>query len=57
MKALQINCNRFEQKNKFETSDSKEQINFIGSLDEDNASMLFIINKSEETTFEFHKIL
>ena len=32
---------------------SKEQINFIGRLDRDKATMFFIIEKSEETTFDF----
>ena len=36
-----------------ENPDLKEQINFIGRLDEDNATMFFIIEKSEETTFHF----
>ena len=36
-----------------ENPDLKEQINFIGRLDEDNATMFFIIEKSEETTFDF----
>ena len=31
----------------------KEQINFIGKLEDDEATMFFIIKKSEETTFEF----
>ena len=31
----------------------KQQNNFIGRLDENNATMFFIIEKSEETTFEF----
>ena len=35
-----------------------QQINFIGKLDKDNgATMFFIIEKSEETAFNFHKIL
>ena len=29
----------------------KQQINFIGKLEEDNATMIFLIEKSEETTF------
>ena len=33
--------------------DLKQQINFIGRLDEENATMFFIIEKSEEKTFEF----
>ena len=31
----------------------KQQINFIGKLEDDRATMFFIIEKSEETTFEF----
>ena len=34
-----------------ENPDLKQQINFIGRLDEDNATMFFITEKSEETTF------
>ena len=30
-----------------------KQVNFIGQLKEDEATMFFIIEKSEETTFEF----
>ena len=34
--------------------DLKQQINFIGKLEEDNgATMFFIIEISEETTFDF----
>ena len=33
--------------------DLKQQINFIGKLEDDRATMFFIIEKSEETTFEF----
>ena len=36
-----------------ENSDLKQQINFIGKLEDDRATMFFIIEKSEETTFEF----
>ena len=37
-----------------ENPDLKQQINFIGTLEEDNgATMFFIIEKSEETTFNF----
>ena len=35
-----------------ETSDLKQQINFIGRLEEDT-TMFFIIEKKEETTFDF----
>ena len=31
----------------------KQQINFIGRLEENNAKMFFIIEKEEETTFDF----
>ena len=36
-----------------ENPDLKQQINFIGRLIDDTATMFFIIEKSEETTFEF----
>ena len=36
-----------------ENPDLKQQMNFIGKLEDDKATMLFIIEKSEETTFEF----
>ena len=36
-----------------ENLDLKQQINFIGRLEENNATMFFIIEKKEETTFDF----
>ena len=36
-----------------ENPDSKQQINFIGRLEENNTTMLLIIEKKEETTFDF----
>ena len=36
-----------------ENSDLRQQINFIGKLEDDKATMFFIIEKSEETTFKF----
>ena len=36
-----------------ENPDLRQQINFIGKLEDDKATMLFITEKSEETTFEF----
>ena len=36
-----------------ENLDLKQQINFTGKLEEDEATMFFIIEKSGETTFEF----
>ena len=36
-----------------ENLDLKQQINFIGRLEENNSTMFFIIEKKEETTFDF----
>ena len=36
-----------------ENPDLKQQINFIGRLEESNATMFFIIEEKEETTFDF----
>ena len=36
-----------------ENPDLKQQINFIGRIEENNATMFFIIEKKEETTFDF----
>ena len=36
-----------------ESSDLKQKINFIERLEENNATMFFIIEKKEETTFDF----
>ena len=36
-----------------ENPDLKQQINFIGRLEENNATMFFIIEKKEEITFDF----
>ena len=36
-----------------ENPDLKQQINFIGRLEENNATVFFIIEKKEETTFDF----
>ena len=44
------------KKIKLEKPDLKGQINFTGRLDEDNATMFFIIEKSEETTVDFSQI-
>ena len=35
-----------------ENNDLKQQINFIGRLDKDNATMFFIIEKKEGTTID-----
>ena len=39
------------KKIELENPDLKQQINFIGRLEENNATMFFIIEKKEETTF------
>ena len=36
-----------------ENPDLRQQINFIGKLEDDKGTMFFIIEKSEQTTFEF----
>ena len=36
-----------------ENPDLKQQINFIGKLEDDRATMFLMIEKLEETTFEF----
>ena len=36
-----------------ENPDLKQKINFIGKLEENNTTMFFIIEKREETTFDF----
>ena len=38
---------------KLENPDLKQQINFIGGLEEDNATMFFIIEEKEEATLDF----
>ena len=40
---------------KLENFDLKQQINFIERLEENNVTMFFIIEKKEETTFDFSK--
>ena len=42
---------------KLENLDLKQQIHFTGRLEGNNATMFFINEKKEETTFDFHKIL
>ena len=36
-----------------EKPDLKQQNNFVGKVEDDNATMIFIIEKSEGTTFNF----
>ena len=42
----------FSRQIELEYPDLKQQIDFIGRIDENNATMFFIIEKKEETTFE-----
>ena len=41
------------KKNELENLDLRQQSNFIGKLEDDKATMFFIIKKSEETILEF----
>ena len=51
---LETNRKRFKQTTEVEEPDLKQQINFIGKLEDDNdATMFFIIEKSEKSTFSF----
>ena len=36
-----------------ENPDLKQQVNYIGRLEENDATMFFITEKKEETTFDF----
>ena len=49
-KLIAINLSK---KIELENSDLKQQINFIGKLKDDKATIFFIIEKPKETTFEF----
>ena len=48
-KLIAINLSK---QTELENTDLKQQINFIGRLEED-ATMFFVIEKKEETTFDF----
>ena len=48
-----VAVNLSKQTELVENLDLKQQINFIGRLEKDNATMYFIIEKSEEITFDF----
>ena len=41
------------KKIQLENPDLRQQINFISKLEDDKATMFFIIEKPDETTFEF----
>ena len=49
-KLIAIDLNK---QTELENPDLKQQINFIGILEENNSTMFFIIEKKEETTFDF----
>ena len=49
-KLIAINLSK---QTELENPDLRQQINFIGKLEDDKATMFFINEKSEETTFEF----
>ena len=54
IKEIRFVCSRDLSKQiELENSDLKQQINFVGKLEDDEATMFFIIEKSEETTFAF----
>ena len=38
---------------RLENPDLKQQNDFVGKLEENNATMFFIIEKKEQTTFDF----
>ena len=49
----QLTAIDLSKQTELENPDLKQQINFIGRLEENNATMLFVIEKKEETTFDF----
>ena len=49
-KLIAINLSK---QTELEYPDLRQQINFIGKLEDDKAKIFIIIEKSEETTFEF----
>ena len=51
--ALWTNCIDLSKQIELENLDLKQQINFIGKLEEYEATVFFIIEKSQEITFEF----
>ena len=53
-KHYKLNAIDLNKKIELESLDFKQKINFIGKLERnEGATMFFIIEKSEETTFEF----
>ena len=46
------NCKKFKWI-ELENPNLRQQVNFIGKLEDDKGTIFFIIEKSEETAFEF----
>ena len=49
----QLVATNLNKQTELENLDLKQQISFIGRIEENNATMFFIIDKKEETTFDF----
>ena len=52
-KCYRLIAKDLSKKIELENPDLRQQINFVCKLEDDRATMFFIIEKSEETTFEF----
>ena len=52
-KHYKLIATEFSKQIELEKPDLKQQINFIGTLEEDNSTMFFIIKKKEQTVFDF----
>ena len=52
-KHFKLNAIDISKQIELENLDLKQQINFIGKLEDDEATMFFIIEKSGKTTLEF----
>ena len=52
-KCYKLIAKDLSKKIELENPDLRQQINFVCKLEDDRATMFFIIEKSEETTFEF----
>ena len=49
----QLIATDLSKKIELENPDLKQQISLIGRLEENNATMILVIEKKEETTFDF----
>ena len=56
-KALKQIATDLSKQIELENPDLKHQINFIGKLDEDNVTILFIIENQKKRLLNFYKIL